>query len=90
MGYLSQSTISELGSLDVLGQLLRANGWTSLTALCTMFFSLCHWPCATTLLTIRKETGSWRYTVLAALLPTAVGVILCTLTASVGRMLGLG
>ncbi|MBR6747876.1 MAG: ferrous iron transporter B [Clostridia bacterium] len=90
MGYLSQSTISELGSLDVLGQLLRANGWTSLTALCTMFFSLFHWPCATTLLTIRRETGSWRYTALAALLPTAVGVILCTLTASVGRMLGLG
>ena len=48
------------------------------SAVCTMVFTLFHWPCATTLLTVRKETGSMRKTAVAALLPTAVGVVLCT------------
>ena len=65
------------------------NGWTSLTALCTMLFSLLHFPCSTTCLTIFKETRSWGWTALAALLPTACGVILCMAVAACARLLGL-
>lgn len=61
------------------GQILLAAGWTVETALCTMIFSVFHWPCATTLLTIRKETGSNAKTAAAFLLPTAVGGILCAM-----------
>ncbi len=86
MAYLSQGTITDMTDLTGLKQLLVDNGWTWVTALCTVLFSLLHWPCSTTLLTIRKETGSWRWTSLAFLLPTAAGVILCFLTAGVARL----
>ena len=56
---------------------LMAAGWTWQTAVCTMIFTLFHWPCSTTLLTIYKETGSKRKTAAAFFLPTAVGVFLC-------------
>ncbi|MDO5145542.1 MAG: ferrous iron transport protein B [Eubacteriales bacterium] len=77
MAYLSGGTLVEMGSLTEFHQLLVANGWTMTTALCTLVFFLFHWPCATTLLTIKKETGNWKWTALAALLPTALGVGLC-------------
>ena len=62
-----------------LGALLAAQGWTAWTAAAVMLFSLFHWPCSTTLLTIRKETGRWRWAGVAALLPTVCGVICCLL-----------
>lgn len=77
MIYLSQNAITEYESLEQLGQLLTANGWTSVTAVCTILFSLFHWPCSTTLLTIKKETGSIKWTLFAAFLPTAIGLLLC-------------
>ncbi len=86
MAYLSQGTLVEVGELDVVGQLLRENGWTGLTALCTILFSLFHWPCSTTCLTIAKETGSAKWTALAVAVPTLVGFCLCTLVATIGRM----
>lgn len=79
MGYLSANTILEVQDLSTLLDVLRVNGWTWLTALNFLLFSLFHWPCGTTLLTIRKETGSTKWTLLAALLPTGFGVILCVL-----------
>ncbi len=79
MCYLSQGQLTEPGALASLGTVLRANGWTGVTGACFILFSLLHWPCATTLLTIRKETGSWRYTALAAALPTVFGLIACLL-----------
>lgn len=87
MAYLSQETISEFGSLTQLKELLTANGWTWITALCTMVFSLMHWPCSTTLLTIKKESGSWKWTALAFLLPTAWGMGICFLLAAGARAL---
>lgn len=66
-----------LSNGELSGDILLAAGWTWQTALCTMVFSVFHWPCATTLLTIRKETGSNAKTAAAFLLPTAVGVTLC-------------
>lgn len=85
MAYLSQGTLVEIGDLNWVGELLRQQGWTPITAVCTMLFSLFHWPCSTTCLTIAKETGSAKWTVLAVVVPTLVGVMLCTLVATVGR-----
>lgn len=85
MAYLSQGTIFDMENLASLKQLLVDNGWTWVTAVCTMLFSLMHWPCSTTLLTIKKETGSWRWTALALLIPTAAGILLCFLVATVAR-----
>ena len=66
-------------SAGATGELLLAAGWTWQTALCAMVFIIFHWPCSTTLITIQKETGSFRWTALAFLLPTAFGVVLCML-----------
>lgn len=78
MAYSSQSTLAEYSSLSELSELFVANGWTVKTALCVMLFSLFHWPCITTLLTIKKESGSLKWTLLAAVIPTALGFLLCT------------
>ncbi|MBQ7900991.1 MAG: ferrous iron transport protein B [Clostridia bacterium] len=77
MAYMSQSTIAETGALDIVRQILIQNGWTATTALCMIVFSVFHWPCATTLLTIKKETGSLKLTGIAAALPTLLGMIVC-------------
>ncbi len=79
MAYLSQGTLTEPGSFASMKSLLLSHGWTWITAVNTMLFSLFHWPCSTTLLTIYKETKSLRWTILAALLPTAAGILLCIL-----------
>ncbi len=80
MGYLSTGTLSEITDMALLGQLFASNGWTHLTALNVMLFSLFHWPCATTVMTLKKETGSIGWTALGVLLPTALGFILCVIT----------
>ena len=89
MSYLSTGTIQDTASLDTLRELLVANGWTWLTALCTMLFSLFHWPCSTTCLTIARETRSVRWTLLSVALPAGLGMGLCFLVASAARLLGL-
>jgi ferrous iron transport protein B len=65
--------------------MLTASGWTTLTAVCLMLFSLCHNPCSTTLYTIFRETRSWKWTTVAALMPIGVGVLLCSAVAAVWR-----
>ena len=77
MSYLSQGVLQQPGSLAEMQGVFLANGWTPGTALCVMLFMLMHWPCATTLMTIRKETGSAKWTVLAAVLPTLCGITAC-------------
>ena len=79
MIYTAGGSLAEIGDTAALGALLTQNGWTAVTAACAMLFSLLHWPCSTTLLTIKKETGSLGWTVLGAILPTAVGVLACAL-----------
>lgn len=74
----SKTAMLEAGT-SAVGAVLTAHGWTWRTALCTMVFLLFHWPCSTTCLTIRKETGSWKWTLTAILLPTAIGVFLCSM-----------
>ena len=70
------------GGTDLRGSVdpaILAMHWTWRTAVCMMVFTLFHWPCAATLQTIRKETGSWKLTAAAFMLPTAVGMGLCGL-----------
>lgn len=86
MAYMAQGSIVEAESLEQMKQLFVDNGWTWITAVSTMMFSLIHWPCSTTLLTIRKETGSWKWTGLAAAIPTAAGIGICILFASVAKL----
>ena len=88
MTYLSQGTLVEAQGLDSLRALLVANGWTLKTAVCVALFSLFHWPCSTTTLTVHKETRSLKWTAVAVLLPTLAGAVLCALTAGIGNMLG--
>ena len=78
MAYAAEGSLTEL-SASAVRELLLANGWTVWTAVSVIVFSLCHFPCATTLLTIKRETGRWRYAVLAFILPTALGVVLCAI-----------
>lgn len=89
MAYRAGGTLSEVGSLSELGVLLQANGWTYTTVLCVLIFFLFHWPCSTTLLTVKKETGSLKWTVVAALLPTLIGLFLCFLIASISKLIGI-
>ncbi len=89
MCYLSAGTLTDYDSLESLRSILTANGWTLTTALCTMTFCLFHWPCSTTCLTIKKETGSLRWTLLAAAIPTLAGAVLCIAIASLCRLAGL-
>ncbi len=88
MAYLSGGALVDVGELASLGAVLTAHGWTAVTAVCTMLFSLFHWPCSTTCLTVWKESRSVRWTLLSAALPTALGAALCFLVATAARLLG--
>lgn len=79
MGYLSEGALVQFSSVAAIRELLALKGWTWLTALNFIVFSVFHWPCGTTLLTVKRETGSWKWTFYSAFLPTILGVILCFL-----------
>lgn len=79
MGYLSAGSLTDYSGLAELHGLLAAHGWTAATAVCVLVFTLFHFPCGTTCFTIWKETRSAKWTALAVLLPTAVGMALCML-----------
>ena len=86
MSYLSTGSMVEFDSIASLREILIDHGWTYLTALNVMLFSLLHWPCATTLITIKKETGSFKWTALAALLPTGIAIAICFITTMLFRL----
>lgn len=89
MSYMSTGSILELDSLVELRNLLIANGWNWATAVCVMLFSLMHWPCSTTCLTIKKETQSLKWTLVSVLVPTITGFAICFLFTTIIRLLGL-
>ena len=89
MSYLSSGALLELNSLEQLQGLLLDHGWTWLTAVCVMLFSLNHFPCGTTLLTIYRETRSIKWTAAAFLIPTLTGITICFLVTQTARLLGL-
>ena len=89
MAYMSTGQITEYESLSQLYTLLVDHGWTWVTAVSTMLFSLMHWPCSTTCMTIRQETQSAKWTAISMLIPTGAGMIACFLFTSTVRLLGL-
>ncbi len=89
MSYLSEGAMLEFDSISAFRNLLVAQGWTWLTALNFMLFKLLHFPCGTTLLTIKKETGSFRWTLLAAVIPTVVAAVVCLIIAQGAKLAGL-
>ena len=89
MAYLAQGSLVEAGSLLEMKELFISQGWTWMTAVSTMLFSLMHWPCSTTLLTFYKESQSLSWTALAALLPTAAGFLSCVYFTGICRLCGL-
>ncbi|MBI1320979.1 MAG: ferrous iron transporter B [Candidatus Hydrogenedens sp.] len=87
MGYLNTTRMVEL---ENPAQLFVENGWTMTTAVCLLLFCLLHNPCTTTTMTIYKETGSVKWTVLSNLIPLTVAVACCGIAAAVMRGMGIG
>ena len=77
MTYMSSGRLVEFESIAELYKIFVANGWTMTTAICTLIFALFHWPCSTTCLTVKKETGSLKWTAVSFALPTLCGMLLC-------------
>ena len=80
MCYLKSGTLVNIEDTIQIGQILIQNGWTMLTAMNVMLFTILHFPCATTLLTIKKETSSWKWTAISFAIPTVCGIVLCMFT----------
>ncbi|WP_331488057.1 nucleoside recognition domain-containing protein [Caminicella sporogenes] len=89
MSYMSQGAMLELDSLTEMKKLFIENGWNWLTALNVMLFSLLHFPCGTTLWTIKKETGSIKWSILAVLIPTFTAIAVCFIVTKTVMFLGL-
>ncbi len=87
MSYMATGNIMDMGNLTELKTLLVDNGWTWITAICTMLFCLMHFPCGTTCITIKKETGSLKWTALSILIPTITGLLICFVVANVSRLI---
>lgn len=80
MCYLGNNSLVDLEDTFSIGQVLIQNVWTMLTAINVMIFTCLHFPCTTTLLTIKKETGSLKWTIVSFLLPTICGILICMCT----------
>lgn len=89
MCYLKGGALVNIEDTVQIGQILIQNGWNMLTALNVMLFVILHFPCTTTLLTIKKETGSWKWTGLAFAIPTVCGIVLCMCTTLVYNVLNV-
>lgn len=87
MCYMAQGTLTELSAAQI-SELFIANGWSWVTAVCTVVFTLLHWPCSTSLLTVKKESGSWKWAAAAFVIPTAAGCVICFIFASLMRIIG--
>ena len=89
MCYLKDGALVNIEDTVQIGQILINNGWNMLTAMNVMLFTILHFPCTTTLLTIKKETGSWKWTEIAFLIPTVCGIVLCMCTTLVYNVLSV-
>ncbi len=83
MTYLAQGSLTEITDTAELHRILSANGWDMTTAVCMIIFTLFHFPCATTCMTIKKETGSLKWTAVSILVPLVVGIGLCALISNI-------
>ena len=89
MAYLAQGSLVDFDQLTGVQALLEAHGWTMTTAVCTLLFTLFHWPCSTTCLTIWRESKSIKWTLVAVAVPTLLGVGLCVVVNALGSLLGI-
>ena len=89
MAYLAQGSLVDMGELTGVQTLLEAQGWTMTTAVCTLLFTLFHWPCSTTCLTIWRESKSIKWTLVAVAVPTLLGMGLCIVVNALGSLLGI-
>lgn len=80
MSYMGQGNLVNLEETMAIKEILLANGWNLLTGINVMIFTLLHFPCSTTLISIKKETGKWKWAILGFILPTVCGIILCMIT----------
>lgn len=86
MCYMKSGYLMEINDLDVLKNLFVNNGWTLNTAICVIIFTLFHFPCSTTCLTIKKETGSFKWMIFSIVLPTLIGIVLCFLVTCIFKL----
>lgn len=86
MAYTATGTLADIGSLDALRELFVSNGWSTLTAVNMIIFTLMHWPCSTTCLTIYKETKSLKWTAVSVLAPTLIGAFVCIAFTAISRI----
>ena len=87
MCYMQGTSLVNMEDTFAIGEILRQNGWTILTAINVMLFTVFHFPCATTLLTIKKETGSWKWTAISFVIPTICGIVICMITTFIYHVL---
>ncbi len=87
MSYMASGSLVNLEDTFAISQILAQNGWTLLTGINAMIFSCLHFPCSTTLMTIKKETGSLKWTLLAFAIPTVCGVVICMITTGIYNIL---
>ena len=80
MGYMSSGSMVEITNMQALYDVFVGNGWTWQTAICMLIFMLIHFPCATTVWTIKKETNEWKWAIISFVLPTCIGILLCMMT----------
>lgn len=86
MTYMSSGYLIDISNMNTLKQVLIENSWTYITAISVLIFTLFHFPCSTTILTIKKETNSWKWTIIAFFLPLIIGIILCFLITNLLRI----
>lgn len=86
MSYLATGSLVDMDNTFAIGEVLKQNGWTLLTGINVMIFTLLHFPCGTTLMSIKKESGSTKWALLAFALPTVCGIILCMITTGIWNL----
>lgn len=86
MSYLATGSLVDMDNTFAIGEILKQNGWTLLTGINVMIFTLLHFPCGTTLMSIKKESGSFKWALLAFLLPTACGIVICMITTGIWNL----
>lgn len=86
MSYLATGSLVNIENTFAIGEILKQNGWTLLTGINVMIFTLLHFPCGTTLMSIKKESGSIKWTLLAFLLPTVCGIVICMIITGVWNL----
>lgn len=87
MSYLATGSLVNMENTFAIGEVLKQNGWTLLTGINVMIFTLLHFPCGTTLMSIKKESGSIKWTLLSFALPTVCGIIICMITTGFWNLL---